>query len=269
MLGFFPLPYQSNTSLKEKKVFRSLIASSIKEGDCSYAWKFVAYHCANGISQIKGIDFDQSYSPVAHANSFRINIVIASINRLTDRILDISNAFKNKNVPIHERVCVSTPPYYLDCFKISYPNVSINQYDGPFCLQCMNFIQVTKPAGRQWNIILDSVVTIIKYKKSKIDHDIFIKAFTDGRVSYLTVSIEDVLNNTNNETAFTELTSAFQEQFEMKVQEVSVIKYLNFRIFQSPLGFSVDNTDKIMELGISYTYSIFYTNRSTLFLEPF
>ena len=34
----------------------------------------------------------------------------------------------------------------------------------------------------------------------------------------------------------------------MKFQEVSVSKYLNFRIWQSPLGFSVYNNDKIMEL---------------------
>ena len=41
------------------KVLRSLIAPSIKEGECSDAWKFVARHCANGSSQIKVIDFDQ------------------------------------------------------------------------------------------------------------------------------------------------------------------------------------------------------------------
>ena len=34
----------------------------------------------------------------------------------------------------------------------------------------------------------------------------------------------------------------------MKVQEGSVLKYLNFRIFQSPLGFSTYQTDHIMEL---------------------
>ena len=96
------------------KVLRSLIVTSIKEGDCSDAWKFVARHSANESSQIKGIDFDQSYSPVAHADSFKINIAIASMHRLTVRILDVSNAFQNKNVPIHERVCVSPPPYYLD-----------------------------------------------------------------------------------------------------------------------------------------------------------
>ena len=34
----------------------------------------------------------------------------------------------------------------------------------------------------------------------------------------------------------------------MKLQEGSVLKYLNFGICQSPIGLSVDQTDHIMEL---------------------
>ena len=41
------------------KVLRSLIYPSIREGYCSYAWKFVARHCVNGIFQIKVIYFDK------------------------------------------------------------------------------------------------------------------------------------------------------------------------------------------------------------------
>ena len=154
-----PIPIKS---LPEgKKVLRPLIAPSIKEVDCSDAWKCVARHCANKSSQIKVIDFDQSYSPVANADSFRINISIASMHRLTARILDVSNVFQNTNVPVHERVCVSTPPYYLDWFEILYPNFPLNLDDGPLCLQCMNGIQGTNPDGRQWNRLLDAVVTIL------------------------------------------------------------------------------------------------------------
>ena len=50
------------------KVLGSLIVPSIKEGDCYDAWKCFACHCANGSSHIKGVDFDNSYSPVAHAD---------------------------------------------------------------------------------------------------------------------------------------------------------------------------------------------------------
>ena len=185
---------------------------------------------------------------MAYYDSFIINIAIASMHRLTARILDVSNAFQNTNVPIHERVCVSPPPYYLDWFERSYPNVPLNRDDGPFCLQCMNGIQGTKPAGRQWNRLLDTVVTILEYKKSTIDHAIYIKVFDYGTVSYLTFSTDDVINTTDNENTFTELTRLFKEHFEMKVQERSVLKYLNFRICQSLLGFSIYQTYHIMEL---------------------
>ena len=52
----------------------------------------------------------------------------------------------------------------------------------------------------------------------------------------------------NNETSFTELRIFVEEAFEIKLQERSVLKYLNLRIFQSYLGFSVDQTDHTMEL---------------------
>ena len=75
------------------KVLLELIDLGIKEGECSDACKLVALHCAYGSSQIQGIDFDKYYSPVAHADSFRINIAIADMNRLHASILHVSNSF--------------------------------------------------------------------------------------------------------------------------------------------------------------------------------
>ena len=92
------------------------------------------------------------------------------------------------------------------------------------------------------------MVTIIKYNKITIDHAIYIKVFYDVTVSYPTFSTDYVIKITNNETSFPELRRVFEEHFEMKVQEISVLKYLNFRIFQSPLGFSVSQTDQITKL---------------------
>ena len=112
----------------------------------------------------------------------------------------------------------------------------------------MNVIHVTKPAERKCYRVLDAAVTIIKYRKSTINHAIYIKVFNYGTVSYIIVSTDDVIDTTNNETLFPELTSVFKEQFEMKVQEGSVLQYLNFRICQSLFGFSVYQTDHILGL---------------------
>ena len=94
----------------------------------------------------------------------------------------------------------------------------------------MNNIQGTKLAGRKWKLLLDAVVTIQKYKKRKFYNIIYIKVFSDENVSYLTVSNDGVLNTTNNETEFSELRSVFEEAFEIKSQEGSVLRYINFRI---------------------------------------
>ena len=133
-----PIPIKSTP--KGKEFLLSFISPGIKEVDGYDACKFVARHCANGNSQIQVIGFDQYYSPVAHAESFIINISIAGIHILTTRISDVSNAFQNTNAPINEKFCVSPPPYYLDWFEISYPNVLFNRDEGKFCLQCMNVI---------------------------------------------------------------------------------------------------------------------------------
>ena len=62
----------------------------------------------------------------------------------------------------------------------------------------MNGIQGTKPAGQQWNRILDAVVTIIKYNKITIDNAIYIKFLSDGTVSYFIVSTGYFINTATN-----------------------------------------------------------------------
>ena len=79
--------------------------------------------------------------------------------------MDVSNALQNINVTIHERVCAIPPLYYLDWFEISYPNFTLNQDDGTFTLKYTNGIQGKNPSGRQWNRLLDEVVTVMKYKR--------------------------------------------------------------------------------------------------------
>ena len=152
------------------------------------------------------------------------------------------------NVPVNKRVCVSPPPYYLDWFEVSYPNVPLNWDEDQSCLQYIKKPRKKNPTGRQHNQLLDAVVTIIKYKKSTIDHAIYIKVLSDVKVSYLTVSTDDVINTTNNETEFHDLRRVFEEDFEIKLQEISVLKYLNLRMFQSPFVFSVYHTDNIFKL---------------------
>ena len=93
----------------------------------------------------------------------------------------------------------------------SYPSVPLDRYDGPFFLQLVNVIKVTKTSRQQWNRILDAVVTIIKYKEIIIYHSIYIKVFSYVTLPYLAVSTNDVINTNNNETEFPKLRRVFEE----------------------------------------------------------
>ena len=59
-------------------------------------------------------------------------------------------------------------------------------------------------------------------------------------VSYLKAYDDDVINTTNNETQLPEPRRVIEESFEIKFQDVYVLKYLNYRILPSCLCFSVD-----------------------------
>ena len=72
------------------------------------------------------------------------------MHRLIASILDVSNEFHNKNVPIHKQLCFSPPTYYLYWFGRSYPNVTLNNNEGPFCIQSMNGIQGTNHLDENW-----------------------------------------------------------------------------------------------------------------------
>ena len=74
----------------------------------------------------------------------------------------------------------------------------------------MNGIQDKNASGCQGNRLLDEVVTIMKYKKRTIYHAIFIKVFSDGNISYLTVYTDDIMNTTSNDTDFPETRKLFQ-----------------------------------------------------------
>ena len=60
-----PIPIKSFS--EGTKVLHPIIDPSITEVDGYDAWKSFAHHCEKGSYNIKGIDFDQSYSPETHA----------------------------------------------------------------------------------------------------------------------------------------------------------------------------------------------------------
>ena len=67
---------------------------------------------AQGYSQVEGIDFGETYAPVARLESIRILLAYASHHNFKLQQMDVKSAFLNG--PLKELVYVKQPPGFED-----------------------------------------------------------------------------------------------------------------------------------------------------------
>jgi hypothetical protein len=67
---------------------------------------------AKGYSQVEGLDFDESFAPVARLESIRILLAYATYHDFKLFQMDVKSAFLNG--PIKEEVYVEQPPDFED-----------------------------------------------------------------------------------------------------------------------------------------------------------
>ena len=66
-------------------------------------WTFVARNCLDGSVQIKGIDFNCSYSPTANTVTVRLLLSYTSSKRLILGLLDLENCFQQVIKEVEDR----------------------------------------------------------------------------------------------------------------------------------------------------------------------
>jgi hypothetical protein len=76
---------------------------------------------AKGYSQVEGLDFDETYAPVARLESICILLAYATYHGFKLYQMDMKSAFLNG--PIKEEVYVEQPPGFEDS---EYPNYVIS-----------------------------------------------------------------------------------------------------------------------------------------------
>jgi len=173
-LGLTSAPIPRSDLPTETKVFRSVIACKVKNTDDKHMWKFQARHCVNGKDMEKGIDFEESYSPVVEPATIRATVAISASETLTLGVLDVTNAFQNTIKDPNSRMHVTIPPHYLQWFKHCFPNVKTQENKTGCCLQVCNGMQGDKAAGREWNVILNKALCVFGFIRIPTDHGCYV-----------------------------------------------------------------------------------------------
>jgi hypothetical protein len=85
---------------------------SIKQDEHGVVTRNKARLVAKGYSQVEGLDFDETYAPVARLASIRILLAYATYHHFKLYQMDAKSAFLNG--PIKEKVYVEKPPGFED-----------------------------------------------------------------------------------------------------------------------------------------------------------
>lgn len=115
----------------------------------------------HGGQQEQGVNYDQTYSPVAQWISIRTILVLSLLHQWKTKQVDFVLAFPQ--APIEYELHMQVPP------GLNVPNVSKKDH----CLQVLKNLYGQKQAGRVWNRYLVEGLENIGFQRSNVDECVF------------------------------------------------------------------------------------------------
>lgn len=184
--------------------------------------RYKARLVAKGFNQIEGIDFFDTYSPVAKLTTVRLLLAIASSQNWFIHQLDVHNAFLHGN--LNEEVYMQLPP-------------GITSNNPNHVCRLLKSIYGLKQSSRQWFSKLSSALISKGYIQSSSDHSLFIKADTSSFIAIL-IYVDDILIAGNNLTESTTIKAFLNTTF--KIKDLGNLKYfLGLEVARSSQGIHV------------------------------
>jgi hypothetical protein len=158
--------------------------------------------CARGFKQIEGIDYFQTFSPVASLDSFRIFLTIMATIDYEIDCVDVITAFLLAK--LQEEIYIEIPD--------GYPNK--DRYKGKV-LRLLKTLYGLKQAPMEWNSTIDKYLQTIGFKSTQSDSCIYIGRFM-GEVCYILLYVDDMLIATPNRKIMQPLKDAIHEKFPIE-----------------------------------------------------
>ena len=193
--------------------------------------RYKARLVAKGYTQQAGLDFVDTFSPVAKLTTVRVLLSLAAIKQWTLLQLDVNNAFLNGD--LFEEVYMELPLGY----KVQGENLVCKLNKSIYSL---------RQASRQWFQKFSNAIISQGFIQSKADYSLFYKGSGDDFVAIL-VYVDDIIVASKNPQVVKSVQQTLQHLFKLKV--LGSLKYfLGLEIARSKKGIYLSQRNYTLSL---------------------
>jgi hypothetical protein len=201
---------------KSKDVVSSKWLFKIKHVVDGSIEKYKERFVARGFSQKEGIDYEETFTPVAKYTSIRTIIALAAKMKWKLHQMDVKTTFLNG--VIEEEVYIEKPQGF-----------EVEERNSHVC-KLKKALYGLKQAPRAWYGRIESFLMSLGFTKSKVDSNLYFKVMNDEPVILL-LYVDDLFL-TGEENLITECKKRLASEFEMK--DLGLMHYfLGLEVWQS------------------------------------
>ena len=193
---------------KDKKAIGCRWLFKIKRNADGSIDKYKARLCAKGYTQKSGVDFNETFAPVAKMTSIRVLLAIAAEMDLEIQQFDVNTAFLYGT--IEEDIYMMQPTGFEDKDKPDY------------VCKLLKSLYGTKQAARQWNQRLDEYMVSQGFKSADADPCIYTR-INENEYTVMAVYVDDIITLSKDMKSVNEIKCELKKVFEIK--ELGEMKY--------------------------------------------
>jgi hypothetical protein len=185
-----------------------------------------------GYAQIEGIDYGETFSPIARMESIRLFLAYTSSKNIKVYQMDVKSSFLNGD--LKEEVYMEQP----DGFQV--------QEEEQYLYMLKKNLYGLKQAPRAWHSRLDNYLRKQGYRKGNTDINLYIKEENDSLV-ILEIYVDDIIFGSDDDNLSKQLVECMENEFEMSM--LGEMKFfLGLQINHSNKGIFISQTKYIHEM---------------------
>jgi hypothetical protein len=171
---------------------------------------------ATSYAQVTGLDFEETFAPVARLESIRILLAYGAHHSFKLFQMDVKSAFLNG--PIKEEVYVEQPPSFEDD---RYPD---------HVYKLSKALYGLKQAPRAWYECLRDFLISNAFKVGKADPTLFTKT-CNGDLFVCQIYVDDIILDSTNQKSCEEFSRVMMQKFKMSMM-CELTYFLGFQVKQ-------------------------------------